>query len=190
MSKISSHQSQTYVAIDTVYDTSFKLDSVCPAKANLTLAVGARVILLATLSLSDKLVNGSVGTVVRLSRSPAVAYVVFDNSTHSEPVGISMHDWSFKQSGSEVARRRQLPLSLAWAISIHKSQGMTLEQCEVGLDKIFESGQAYVALSRCKSIEGLSIISPSGRTVTAGTIQKAIRANPVCVEYYKKSFPN
>ena len=177
---------QIFVAIDTVYDPSFKLDSVCPAKSSLTLAVGARVILLATLSIAEKLVNGSCGTIVRLSRSPAVAYVSFDN--HTTPVGVSMHDWSFKQGGSEVGRRRQIPLSLAWAISIHKSQGMTLEQCEVGLDKIFEAGQAYVALSRCKSIEGLSIISPSGQRVTSQTIQRAIRANPVCVEYYRKNF--
>ena len=189
MKKLDHSERQTFIAIDTVYDPSFKLDSVCPAKTSITLAVGARVILLATLSIAEKLVNGSVGTVVRLSRSPAVAYIKFDNAPeNSTPVGVSMHDWAFKQNGSEVARRRQLPLSLAWAISIHKSQGMTLERCEVGLDKIFEAGQAYVALSRCKSIEGLSIISPSGRTVTALTIQRAIRANPVCVDYYRKNF--
>ena len=186
MSRLENSERQTFIAIDTVYDPAFKLDSVCPAKTSLTLIVGARVILLATLSISEKLVNGSVGTVERLSRSPAVAYVRFDNNP--TVVGVSMHDWSFKQNGSEVARRRQLPLSLAWAISIHKSQGMTLEQCEVGLDKIFEAGQAYVALSRCKSIDGLSIISPSGKLVTAQTIQRAIRANPVCVDYYRKNF--
>jgi len=177
---------QTFVAIDTVYDTAFNLDMVCPVKGSITLTVGAKVILLATLSFSDKLVNGSVGTVVRFSKSPAVAYVKF--ATIPDPVGVSMYDWTFKQSGSEVARRRQLPLALAWGISIHKSQGMTLEKCEVGLERIFEAGQAYVALSRCKSIEGLTIISSSGRGITASTIQRAIRANPVCVEYYQKKF--
>jgi ATP-dependent DNA helicase PIF1 len=178
---------QTFIAIDTIYDPAFNLDTLCPVKGTITLTVGAKVILLATLSFSEKLVNGSVGTVIRFTKSPAVAYIKF--SALADPVGVSMYDWTFKQSGSEVARRRQLPLALAWGISIHKSQGMTLDKCQVGIENIFEAGQAYVALSRCKSIEGLSIISSSKSSrISTSTIQRAIRANPVCVEYYKKYF--
>ena len=171
-----------FSAIDTVYDPQFSLDAVCVAKASLTLPVGARVILLATISMSDKLVNGATGTVVRFSKSPAVPYVQFDSMT--EPVQVSMHEWIFNQNGKEIARRHQIPLALAWGVSIHKSQGMTLDSCEVSLDHIFEAGQAYVALSRCRSLEGLSIISNHPQGLSVREIQKAIRANQVCIDFY------
>ena len=179
---------QNFCAIDTLFDPAFGIDSVCPARSSLSLAVGARVILVSTLSVSEKLVNGATGTVVRFSKSPTVPYVKFD--ALPDAIGVAPHEWVFKQNGREVARRRQIPLALAWGVSIHKSQGMTLDACEVSLDRIFEAGQAYVALSRCRSLDGLSIITDRPGSMTVEKIQKAVRANLTCVDFYAKINPS
>ena len=70
----------------------------------------------------------------------------------------------------------QIPLKIAYATTIHKSQGSSLDYVEIDLTDIFDYGQAYVALSRVKKIEGLSIISID---------YDKIFAHPIAVEFYK-----
>uniref|UniRef100_UPI00358EA4AB uncharacterized protein n=1 Tax=Myxine glutinosa TaxID=7769 RepID=UPI00358EA4AB len=139
----------------------------------LTLAVGARVMLTKNINVSDGLVNGVFGTVCHISQTtgvtfPSVVYVVFDNArvgdklrkeksippslpSNSTPIGPQ------EDSVTNGGIRRQFPLKLSYACTIHKMQGLTLKEAVVSLKKIFSAGQAYVAVSRVTTLEGLVI---------------------------------
>lgn len=80
-------------------------------------------------------------------------------TTAGVSVVVKPEEWRVSDiDGSAVAAYTQIPLRLAWAITVHKSQGMTLEQAEIDLSKTFETGQGYVALSRVKSWSGLRLL--------------------------------
>jgi ATP-dependent DNA helicase PIF1 len=126
----------------------------CQAGTSLRLCVGAQVMLLKNMDMSAGLVNGSRGVVVGFATSgaPLVRFAV------GVEVEVPAVKFSTAFSGAGECVRMQVPLKLAWAITVHKSQGMTLDLVRISLRSIFAVGQAYVALSRARSIKGLEII--------------------------------
>ncbi|KDE06119.1 hypothetical protein MVLG_03536 [Microbotryum lychnidis-dioicae p1A1 Lamole] len=87
------------------------------------------------------------------------------------------HTWTIDIDKSNSISRSQIPLALAWALTIHKSQGQTLDAVTVRLDKTFEKGQAYVALSRCRTISGMKV---------DGFDPRKIMAHPTVLAFYDR----
>uniref|UniRef100_A0AAR2J1G2 ATP-dependent DNA helicase PIF1 n=1 Tax=Pygocentrus nattereri TaxID=42514 RepID=A0AAR2J1G2_PYGNA len=141
------------------------IDAQSPVGAILQLKVGAQVMLTKNLDVQRGLVNGARGVVVDfLPGNQGLPRVRFLCGAVEV---MKRERWVFKAGGGLYLSRQQLPLKLAWAISIHKSQGMTLDCVEISLARVFESGQAYVALSRARSLEGLRVMDFDPRVVQA-----------------------
>ncbi|KAF4828109.1 ATP-dependent DNA helicase PIF1 [Colletotrichum tropicale] len=109
---------------------------------------------------------------------PVVEFAAVDGTTRT--ILCVPEDWKVETPTGEVqASRSQLPLILAWALSIHKAQGQTLERVKVDLGKVFEKGQAYVALSRATCQDGLQVLR----------FQKdKVMAHPRVIQFYNKLY--
>lgn len=103
-------------------------------------------------SLERKYVNGSLGTVVDFD--PATDYPIVEFVSGKE-VTMQPDTWELRDGDKKRASITQIPLRLAWAITIHKSQGMTLDAAVIDLRRAFVPGMGYVALSRVKSLDSL-----------------------------------
>ena len=138
----------------------------------LQLKIGAQVMLIINLSIKKGLVNGSRGVVTGFTNKGPI--VKFMNGIECEIVS---YEWNLnKLKFYSIITIKQIPLILAWAITIHKCQGMTLDFAEIDLSRnVFAQGQAYVALSRIKCLENLKIISFD---------EKSIQVNPLVKQYY------
>jgi ATP-dependent DNA helicase PIF1 len=123
----------------------------CLSPELLELKVGARVLFTKN-SLDGAYVNGTMGEVVEFSRMSTYPVVKTTAGKHIEAVP---EDWSVKDNNISLAEISQVPLRLAWAITVHKSQGMSLDAAVIDLSKAFEYGQGYVALSRVRTLGGL-----------------------------------
>lgn len=107
-------------------------------------------------------VNGTLGRIVRFDIDDG--YPVIKTATGRE-IKISPASWSMSEDGKVLAEVTQVPLRLAWAITVHKSQGMSLDAAEIDLSRAFVYGQGYVALSRVRTLEGLKMLGMSANAL-------------------------
>lgn len=126
----------------------------CNAVQRLDIAIGAQVMLLINLDLSTGLVNGSRGVVTAMSTN-RLPIVSFKNQTRQ----IGFAEWEVVKNKISLGIIHQIPLRLAYAITVHKSQGLTLDCAFIDLKGVFEYGQAYVAVSRVKNLKSLKIVN-------------------------------
>lgn len=119
---------------------------------NLKLKSGAEVMFVAN-NFSEGYVNGSRGKVISFEHDMPVVELLNGRHIRVEP-----YSWSLNEDGHVRAEISQLPLRLAWAITIHKSQGMSLDAAEIDLSRAFTPGMGYVALSRVRSLQGLYLM--------------------------------
>lgn len=159
-----------------VYDMHLKgepklvelLKRSCLASEELTLKKGAKVMFLKN-NVDKGYVNGTLGKVVGFDNNEYPIVKIFSGkkiiATHAS--------WTIKEDDVVKAEISQIPLRLAWAITVHKSQGMTLDAAEIDLSKAFERGMGYVALSRVKTLDSLKLI---------GFNETALEVNPKVID--------
>lgn len=139
-----------------------------PTSKELTLKTGAQVVFVRN-DADKRWVNGTIGKVY-LADDDRLIVELEDGSCHNvEPVIWSNIKYEFDEDKNKVVERelgsfKQFPVKLAWALTIHKSQGLTFNDVVVDIGSgTFSGGQAYVALSRCRSLEGLALASTINR---------------------------
>jgi ATP-dependent exoDNAse (exonuclease V) alpha subunit len=140
------------------------LQTAHPTDETLVLKVGAKVMLLRNDS-ERRWVNGTIARIARLEEKRV--WIDLDGKIEEvEPVTWEQRRYAYDQAAQKIVESvagtfKQFPLRLAWALTIHKSQGLTLDRVYIDLGRgTFAHGQAYVALSRCRSLEGLALARP------------------------------
>lgn len=155
-----------------------ELKKHCPVPEEMVLKKGAQVMFVKN-DPSQKFVNGTLGEVIKFDELGFPVVKTFNEKViHAYPMS-----WTVEEEGEKLAEINQVPLKLAWAITIHKSQGMSLDAAEIDLSKSFESGMGYVALSRVRSLEGLSLLGFNHRA-----IEMSEEIRPFDVELKKESY--
>ncbi len=158
-----------------------------PAEENLALKVGAQVMFLKNdLNQHKRFFNGKIGKVVNIEHDMIKVLCPGDDL----PINVARYTWgniryvpnllNGQVEEEEIGSFVQFPLRLAWAITIHKSQGLTFEKAIIDAEDVFASGQAYVALSRCRTLEGMVLKSPvrSERLSTNQSVDQYTQTRP------------
>ena len=151
------------------------LKKTCLAPEFLRLRKGARVMCVKN-NFEEGYVNGTLGIVVSCAfgSDPVIRTAPTPDFPQGRLITIQKATWVIADGDKILAEIDQYPLRLAWAITVHKSQGMSLDSVEVDLSKAFEPGMGYVALSRVRTLNGLKIM---------GFSENALKINADVLEY-------
>lgn len=141
----------------------------CLSPENLELKKGA-VVMCTKNNQKERFVNGTLGIVTGFDEFSNYPIVRTKNGHHITVVPM---DWSVEDNGKILAKITQVPLRLAWAITVHKSQGMSMDAAVMDLSQVFEFGQGYVALSRVRRLSGLYLL---------GINEHALKVHPEILE--------
>jgi hypothetical protein len=142
-------------------------EHIYPTDFQLSLKLGAQVMFVKNDSKPEKrFFNGKIGTITHIEKSHIIVKCKDDNKS----IEVEKETWeniryTLNKDNSEIEEEvigtyLQYPLRLAWAITIHKSQGLTFDKAIIDAEQAFAHGQTYVALSRCKTLEGIVLSSP------------------------------
>lgn len=152
-----------------------QIRDTCLGVENLQLKVGAKVIVLINDSKTERFANGSLATVIGYE-DPNTPVVRIERNKAEVP--LPPFQWELLDyRGKVLAEFVQVPLKLAYGITIHKSQGLTLDEAVIDCRRIFAPGQAYVALSRVRESSGLYLSNWSPRHVMA---------DPLALRFYEQ----
>lgn len=161
-----------------------------PTKSELELKIGAQVMFIRNDLEDGNYVNGTIGKIIELH--PTQIKVLIDDHGKKEEIQIGTSEWEIlKYKPSEenpneidsevVGTFEQFPLKLAWAVTIHKSQGKTFDKVIIDMGKgAFEHGQTYVALSRCRTLDGI--------VLKQKLTSRDIMIDEKVVEFYEQNF--
>ncbi len=126
----------------------------CLSPERLVLKVGAAVMCTKN-NQQERYVNGTQGTVTGFEKTSGNPII---KTRAGRIIVIEPTEWSIEENGKVKASISQIPLRLSWAITVHKSQGMSMDAALMDLSSVFEHGQGYVALSRVRRLEGLHLL--------------------------------
>lgn len=153
LSKIDNEMVEFHMVSDGIPNLVKALKDGCLAPGILKLKVGA-VVMFVRNNFGKNYVNGTLGRVIGFDEDDD--YPIVETNSGYEIVAFP-ETWTIESDNDILAKIVQVPLRLAWAISVHKSQGMSLEFAEIDLSKSFERGMGYVALSRVQSLQGINL---------------------------------
>jgi ATP-dependent exoDNAse (exonuclease V) alpha subunit len=129
------------------------LQKGCLSPVQLVLKIGAEVMFTKN-NPKDGFANGTLGIVVGFEKESGVPIV---KTRNGKEIKVHPMEWALEENGKVKAEISQIPLRHAWAITVHKSQGMSMDAAVLDLSQVFEYGQGYVALSRVRRLSGLYI---------------------------------